>query len=80
MTDEMLVAQAQWLPQYAAKIPATRQRLLDHENNGTRVKLHTGDGAARLRIKNIEEMKQDVAAAKANAAAADKGKMTRSSE
>jgi alpha-galactosidase len=27
MTDEMLVAQAEWLPQYAAAIPAARKRL-----------------------------------------------------
>jgi alpha-galactosidase len=27
MTDEMLIAQAQWLPQYAAAIPAARKRL-----------------------------------------------------
>ncbi len=30
MTDEMLVAQAEWLPQYAAAIPAARRRLPDH--------------------------------------------------
>jgi len=39
MTDEMLVAQAQWLPQYARETIAARQRLADHEKNGTRVKL-----------------------------------------
>lgn len=38
MTDEMLVAQAAWLPQYAAHIDAAKQRLADHEKNGTRVK------------------------------------------
>src|SRR5438067_3250881 len=51
MTDEMLVAQAQWLPQYAAAIPEARQRLLDHARNGTRVKLKKTEGAARLHTK-----------------------------
>lgn len=47
MTDELLVAQAEWLPQYAAEIPAARQRLEAHERNGTRVKLLSTEGAAR---------------------------------
>ena len=48
MTDEMLVAQAQWLPQYAEAIPAAKKRLADHKRNGTRVKLkkHRRGGAA----------------------------------
>lgn len=37
MTDEMLVAQAQWLPQYAQEIKAAAARLEAHEQNGTRV-------------------------------------------
>jgi len=76
MTDEMLVAQEKWLPQYATEIPAARKRLADHERNGTRVRLRHTDGAARLRTKSVEEMSRDAAEARANAAAADKGKMT----
>ena len=53
-------------------------RLADHEANGTRVKLREGwAGAARQHTKSVEEMAQDKAAARANAAAADKGKMTK---
>jgi alpha-galactosidase len=39
MTDEMLVAQAQWLPQYAynGQIDAARRRLADNERHGTRL-------------------------------------------
>jgi alpha-galactosidase len=78
MTDEMLVAQAQWLPQYRDEIPAAKARLAEHERKGTRVKLREGwQGAARLHTKTVEEMAQDKAAARANAAAADKGKMTK---
>lgn len=38
MTDEMLVAQAQWLPQYADAISAAQSRLATTEANGTRIK------------------------------------------
>lgn len=79
MADEMLVAQAKWLPQYAAEIPAAKARLEEAERNGTRVKLRQGyQGAARLHTKTVEEMAADAAKARANAAAADKGKLTRS--
>ena len=43
MTDEMLVAQANWLPQYAAEIPAAQARLASEKPLGTR----TWRGAAR---------------------------------
>lgn len=56
MADEMLVAQAQWLPNYADEIDAARARLEAHEANGTRVKLHQTEGAARLHTRTVEEM------------------------
>jgi alpha-galactosidase len=78
MTDEMLVAQARWLPQYADAIPSAKKRLRDHAKNGTRVKLRDGwRGAARLKTKSVAEMARDRAAARANASAADKGKLTK---
>jgi len=77
MADEMLVAEAEWLPQYAGEIDPARQRLLDAEENGTRVELRVTEGAARLHEKSIQEMEVDRAEARANAAAADKGKMTK---
>lgn len=77
MTDEMLVAQAQWLPNYASEIPAAKARLEKAERDGTRVKLVQTDGAARLPTKTVAEMAADRRAAAANAAAADKGKMTK---
>ncbi len=76
MTDEMLAAQAQWLPQYAAEAPRARQRLEEAVRRGTRVRLRETEGAARLKVKSVEEMAQDREEARANAAAADKGKLT----
>ena len=75
MTDEMLIAQAKWLPQYQHEIPPAKQRLADHEKNGTRVKLKQTQGAARLHTKSVDEMARDKSEARANAAAADKGKI-----
>lgn len=77
MTDEMLVAQAQWLPQYANEIPLAKARLAEAEKNGSLVKTIETKGVARLHTKTVEEMAQDAAEARANASAADKGKMTK---
>ncbi len=77
MTDEMLVAQAEWLPQYAEAIPAARERLAVAERNGTRVITREWAGAARLHTKSVEEMALAAEQSRANAGAADKGKMTR---
>jgi alpha-galactosidase len=77
MTDEMLVAQAQWLPQYAGHVPAAQKRLDDAVASGTRVHLRNWQGAARQHTKTVEEMAARKAESRANAAAADKGKMTK---
>ena len=77
MTDEMLVAQAEWLPQYVAAIPAAKARLEAHVANGTRVKTMEGfEGMARLHTKTVEEMATAKEESRKNAQAADKGKMT----
>jgi len=77
MTDEMLVAQAQWLPQYAAEIRLAQARLETAEADGTRVHLCTdARGAARLHTRTVAEQALDAEGARANAAAADKGNMT----
>ena len=46
MADEMLVVQAQWLPQYAAEIKPAKERLAAHKRKGTRVALSNTKGAA----------------------------------
>ncbi len=49
MTDEMLAAQAEWLPQYADEIEKAEARLADHAANGTGVKTMDGfRGVARI--------------------------------
>jgi len=50
--DELLVAQAQWLPQYAHATPAAVERLKSH-----RVKTRNGEGAARLKVRPVEELR-----------------------
>ena len=53
MVDEMVVAQAQWLPQYAAAIPAAKARL-EHAT----VKTKEWQGAARKTVRSVEELRQ----------------------
>ena len=79
LTDDMLAAQAEWLPNYADEIPAARERLAAHRRQGSRVALRDWRGPARLQTRSIEEMAQDQAAARENADAADKGNLTRRS-
>jgi alpha-galactosidase len=58
MVDEMLVAQAKWLPQYAAAIPAAAQRL-----KTPKVQTHDWRGAARLNVRTVDELRVAKAAA-----------------
>jgi alpha-galactosidase len=70
MVDEMLVAQEQWLPQYTASIAAAKKRLAE----GPLLPSRDYEGAARLKVKTVEEMQQDRDAANKNAGESDKGK------
>jgi alpha-galactosidase len=77
MTDEMLAAQAKWLPQYRNAVADAKKRLKAHEKAGTRVRTRDGwKGAARKPVKTLAEMARNVHEARENASAADKGKMT----
>jgi len=53
MVDEMVVAQAQWLPQYAAAIPAAKARLATATG-----KTRAWDGAARKQVRSVEELRE----------------------
>lgn len=71
MVDEMLIAQERWLPQYQNVIARAKERM----KSGNLIKTKDNyEGAARLKIKTIKEMKEDAEAATRNAGAADKAK------
>ena len=53
LVDEMLVAQAQWLPQYADAIPAARERM-----KNPKVKTKDWAGAARRAVRSVDEMRE----------------------
>ncbi|NLX69445.1 MAG: alpha-glucosidase/alpha-galactosidase [Clostridiales bacterium] len=56
MVDEMLVAQAKWLPQYKKAIEEARKRL----ESGKLIKTRDDyKGAARLKVKTVDEMKKE---------------------
>ena len=52
MVDEMLVAQARWLPQYAHAIPAAVERL-----KTPKVKTRDWAGAARFDVRSVEQLR-----------------------
>lgn len=74
MTDEMLVAQAKWLPQYRATgaVAAAKKRLA----TGPRVKTRVWRGAARLPVKSVAQLRRERQASvlAADKAAADRAK------
>ncbi len=73
MTDEMLVAQSQWLPNYRkADINAAKKRLA----NPT-VKTKAWQGAARVKVKSVTQLRKDK---QASVMAADKAAAQRSKD
>ncbi|AJY47750.1 alpha-glucosidase/alpha-galactosidase [Martelella endophytica] len=62
MVDEMVVAQAKWLPQYAGAIEGAKERL-----SKATVKTRDWEGAARRPVRSVEEMRADKERATANA-------------
>ena len=72
LTDEMLIEEAQWLPQYTDEIERAKNRIIEAKKNGTFIEPIITRGAARLHTKTVEEMQKDRAKATKNASAADK--------
>ena len=62
MVDELLVAEAEWLPQYAHAIDAARTRLAS-----PKVATRDWDGAARQHVRSVEEMRAAAGSAKSQA-------------
>jgi alpha-galactosidase len=59
MVDELLVAQARWLPQYADAIPAAAERL-----KTPKVQTREWAGAARQSVRSVEELRAGRAASR----------------
>jgi len=55
MTDEMLVAEEKWLPQYTQAIESARKRLA----SGNLIPTKDYKGAARKEIKSVDEIRKD---------------------
>jgi len=55
MVDELLVAQAKWLPQYADAIPGAAERM-----KTPKVKTRDWNGAARQVVRSVEDMRATV--------------------
>ncbi len=68
LVDEMLVAQEQWLPQYTEAIARAKERLA----SGNLIPTKDYKGAARLKVKSVEEMAQNKEASRKNAGESDK--------
>jgi len=75
MTDEMLIAQAQWLPQYQEEIPRAIARLAAHERGETRVKRIETRGAARKPTRSVTEMSSEKEQMRKLAGETDRGKL-----
>ena len=73
MVDEMLVAQARWLPQYKKAIAAAKRRLA----KGNLIKTKKTSGAARLKTRSMAEMAKHARAVRKQAASADKAEADR---
>jgi alpha-galactosidase len=63
MVDEMVVAQAQWLPQYAHAVPAAKERL-----SKATVKTREWNGVARREVRSVEELRAEREATRLKAA------------
>jgi alpha-galactosidase len=63
MVDEMVVAQAEWLPQYADAVPAAKERL-----SKATVKTRDWKGVARREVRSVEELRAENEATKLKAA------------
>ena len=72
MVDEMLVAQARWLPQYAGEIEKAEARIARAKADGSWIPPRDYRGAARLRQKTVEEMALDAERMRRMASAAAK--------
>jgi len=73
MADDMLIALAPWMPQYADEVKAARTRQDEARKKGTRIATQDGNrGAARVAVKTVDQMRANAAEERARAAHTDK--------
>jgi alpha-galactosidase len=70
MADELLVAQAEWLPQYGPAIATAQGRL----SKGNLLPTRDWPGAARLPVRSLEELELEAEQQRARAGESDKAK------
>ncbi len=58
MTDEMLIVEAEWIPQYKKAVEQAKIRIARATQDGTLIATKNYQGAARLQVKSIEEMRK----------------------
>lgn len=75
MTDELLIAQEKWLPQYGQEISRAKGRIRACEASGARVVIRDTQGAARKHTKTIEEMTSEKVKMRQLAGATDRAKL-----
>lgn len=74
LTDEMLIAEEEWLPQYTKDIERAKKRISRAKKNGTYIMVANHEaGATKVREKTIAEMERDKEAVRRMAAASSKG-------
>jgi alpha-galactosidase len=60
MVDEMLIAQEAWLPQYGTAIAEAKTRFAEGKKNDSLIPTKEGyRGAARMRVKTVEEVEEE---------------------
>ncbi len=59
MTDEMLIALAEWMPQYAEEVERARARIVESKKDGSYIPTNKGYlGAVRLDVKNVDQLRE----------------------
>jgi len=77
MVDEMLVAQARWLPQYKREIPLAARRLAEARRKGDYRGTWKWKGAARLKVRTVSELRRQGRQARKETLEADKAEAKR---
>ena len=73
LADDLLIAEAPWLPQYADEVKAAKARRTQAARVGTRLPTREGNrGSARLEVRSLEQMRQTASEERARAGNTDK--------